>query len=480
MMAIADPVDKARARAARRAEGPPSPTTPVQEPGMAEPARLAPTDHPLRDAVYRELHARPSESLQAPLRASHVVMITGAGGEDAGAGRRHVAALCDRLGAPPPAADAQHHSVELGSFRLKWERHTEFDGYTVYRRGTFDRPFAEPAILSVPSDWLAALPGHRLAAVHVALLSADHRMPDAGQLEDVFGDDGYVGAKVSGGAATVWSDFRSHGDGWARFLVHDTGGEEGLKPRQAGRLVQRLAEIETYRTTALLALPLARRIAPRLTEADAELADIAARIAQAEDIEDERRLLGRLTALAAEVEKLAAETTWRFRASRAYSALVTRRIEDLREIRIEGLQTVAEFMDRRFGPAMRTCESVNDRLEGLATRIGRAGTLLRTRVDITLEGQNRDLLVSMDRRARLQLRLQGTVEGLSVAAITYYGTGLILHLAEVAQGAGVPIDPEVAAGVMVVPIALGVWVGLRKVRQRLEREDAGADDAGGG
>lgn len=438
---------------------------------MTETPREGPIDHPLRDAVNRELHARPPESVAAPLRASHLVMMTGADGDDANAGRRHVAALCDRMGAPPPPSESQHHAVDLGAFRLKWERHTEFDSYTVYRRGAFDRPFAEPAIQAVPADWVAALPGLRLAAVHVAVLSAQAPAPGPGQLEDLFGDDGYVGARVTGGAATVWSDFRQHGDGWGRILVRDQGGENGLKPRQAGRLIQRLVELETYRTTALLALPLARRIAPRLTEADKELSDIAARIAAAEDIEDERRLLGRLTALAAEIEKLAAETTWRFRASRAYSALVDRRIQDLREQRIEGLQTVAEFMDRRFGPAMRTCESVEDRLNGLAARIGRAGTLLRTRVDIALEGQNRDLLVSMDKRARLQLRLQGTVEGLSVAAITYYGTGLVLYLAELAAEAGLPVDPKAAAGLAVVPIALAVWLGLRKVRQRLELEE---------
>src|SRR3546814_8262212 len=87
-------------------------------------------------------------------------------------------------------------------------------------------------------------------------------------------------------------------------------------------------------------------------------------------------------------------------------------------------------MDRRLAPAMRTCESAAGRLETLASRVGRASNLLRTRVDIELEAQNRDVLMSMNRRARLQLRLQETVEGLSVVAISYYVVGLVGYAAK--------------------------------------------------
>src|SRR3546814_19661742 len=101
-------------------------------------------------------------------------------------------------------------------------------------------------------------------------------------------------------------------------------------------------------------------------------------------------------------------------------------------------------MDRRLAPAMRTCESTAGRLETLASRVGRASNLLRTRVDIQLEAQNRDVLVSMNRRARLQLRLQETVEGLSVVAIRYYTVELAAHAAKVDHAAARPVDTEVA------------------------------------
>src|SRR5690606_7275024 len=209
-----------------------------------------------------------------------------------------------------------------------------------------------------------------------------------------------------------------------------------LRPRQAGRLVQRLLEVETYRTLALLAFPMARRHVADLSRLGDELTSITQELTRAAGAGDEQALLDRLTAVSAEIERLSAETSYRFGAARAYYALVLKRIAELREERIEGLQTISEFMDRRLTPAMRTCEAVAERLDGLANRVARAGQLLRTRVDILLEAQNRDLLRSMDRRARLQLMLQETVEGLSVAAITYYGVGLVAYLAKGHAAAG--------------------------------------------
>src|SRR5699024_8259572 len=130
----------------------------------------------------------------------------------------------------------------------------------------------------------------------------------------------------------------------------------------------------------------------------------------------EKELLERLTTVAADTQNILAATAYRFGAERAYYALVERRIEELREVRIEGHQTVGEFMDRRLSPAMRTCQAVAERLDSLSRQVTRTSQLLRTRIDVQLEAQNRNLLHSMNQRAKLQLRLQETVEGLSVAA----------------------------------------------------------------
>ena len=164
------------------------------------------------------------------------------------------------------------------------------------------------------------------------------------------------------------------------------------------------------------------------------------------------------------LETLAAGCAFRFGAAGAYRALVAQRLAALREARLSGRQLFGEFMSRRFDPAMRTCESVERRLDELSRRASRAANLLRTRVDVALEEQNQKLLESMDRRAALQLRLQETVEGLSVVAISYYAVNLAAYaLAPLAERAG--IDKSTVLAVVVVPIMGLVWIFVRRLRR---------------
>jgi len=243
-----------------------------------------------------------------------------------------------------------------------------------------------------------------------------------------------------------------------------------MEQLQAGRLVQRLKEIEVYRMMALLAFPMAHCATPKVSEIDTRLSEITAEMASKTQADDEETL-SKLTDLAAQTEEMAASLNYRFSAARAYYRIVQARLIELREERIEGVQTITEFMERRLAPAMRTCQNIGDRLEVLSKRVARANNLLRTRVDILLEAQNRDLLASMDRRVKLQLRLQQTVEGLSVAAITYYAVGLLGYLFKAIKDTGAPINDRVATGIA-VPLVLGaIWFSMHRIRKALHRAD---------
>ena len=154
-------------------------------------------------------------------------------------------------------------------------------------------------------------------------------------------------------------------------------------------------------------------------------------------------LLDRLTRLEAEIERLAADTHFRFSAACAYYDLVLQRIAELREERIHGLQTFREFVERRLAPAMNTCRAVCGAPgEPGSQRMARATQLLSTRVDVTRERQNQAVLELMNRRAKMQLRLQQTVEGLSVVAITYYLSSLVGYLAKGLRGGGPRHRPQ--------------------------------------
>jgi uncharacterized membrane-anchored protein len=435
-----------------------------------------PRDHPLRRALTNEVHARPFAPLGAPLRATHLALLSGEAAAETD--RAQVARLCAQYGVAAPGEGDTHWMADFGTYQLKWERHTEFSTYSFFQpvappgEADYAEPFAAAALALVPEDWLEALPGEVLAGVHLEMESREAPQRNPGTLAKLFGTDNIAGSLVSGGAAAVWMDFALHPDGFGRILVHD----RGMRPRQAGRLVQRLFEIETYRMMALLALPLARRYGADFTRAGERLTDITARMTSIAGLEDERRLLEELTGLSSQVEGMAAATSYRFSAARAYYALVRRRVEELREERFEGFQTLLEFVERRLAPAMRTCEAVSDRLDTLSRRITRAGELLRTRVDIQLEAQNSGVLKSMDRRARLQLRLQQTVEGLSVAAISYYLVGLISYAAKAAKAAGLGLDADIVTGLAIPVVVVAVGYGVWRVRRLVERDaDPGQD-----
>jgi len=409
--------------------------------------------------MAEEVHARPSETVHSPARASYIAVLIDS--DDRTRELAHLDKLCRRFGAPPPAPNATLHRANLGGVRLKWERHGEFSGYLVIAAGAAARPFAEPAAALIPADWLPAVPGHTVAAVHVELVAGAAFNADAVALAENFGGAGVAGASIADGAAAVFTDFRVHDDGFSRCLVLD----HGLTPGQAGRTLQRLTEIEAYSMLALLALPIARRQTPRMLEIERSLASLTDGLAQGKG--DDEALLHELTRLAAEVESGLAASQFRFGACNAYFELVTRRISELRESRLPGLQTIEEFMARRFTPAVATCQTAAQRLHGLSERIARASNLLSTRVDIARERQNQALLASMDRRAKLQLRLQQTVEGLSVAAIVYYSAGLVGYLAKGLKAGGAPVDADLAVA-LAIPVLVVLVVGaVRRARKRV-------------
>lgn len=427
------------------------------------------TQHPQRVALHNEIHARPPEAMVAPQSISRIVMLCDA--EQRQASRDHLAQLLRNHHLPQPDAEATHLRLDVGGFRIRWELHTEFVTWTfIHGQPAATLHVAEPltGLHGVPRDWLAALPGSAIACLHLWILPSG--VSDADTLVPaLLQEEALVASTVADGFGELYTDFAIHADGFSRMVLLSGG----MTPRRLGRLVQRLLEIETYRMAALLGLPAARGVAAVLASAERELADMAELIRTATRA-DEPMLLDRLTRLAGQVESQHATTHSRLSASAAYFELVDRRIQDIAESRLAGMQTVREFMDRRLTPARSTCEWAARRQDALSQRVSRISNLLRTRVEIEQQQSSQELLTAMNRRQDMQLKLQSTVEGLSVAAITYYIVGLLSYLAKAAQSLGWPLSPESSAAIAIPLVALAVWMSLRGLHRQVHRSMSGA------
>lgn len=417
-----------------------------------------------RQRLADELHARPFESVATPSVSLSVATLRSGAEQDA---------LClAHLAELDPAAasghsGATHLRLQWRGLRIKWERHTEFCTFTFFADSgpadlgaCFDTAWLD----ALPAGWLSRLPGQMISASQIALLPSPGEPPHAREVAPVFGSELIVGNRIADGAATVVTDLRSV-QGVTRFLVFD----HSLNRRRAGRTVQRLIEIDTYRMMALLSLPVASQRMSQLGAEEEQLASLMERFRVSAG--GDEGLLNELVGLAARVEHALADHGARFSATHAYSGIVNRRIVELRERVVPGLQPLSEFLDRRFRPAMDSCAATAARQAQLSERIARAAQLLQTRSELERERQNQSLLASMDKRQGMQLRLQETVEGLSVIAMTYYGVGLSGYvLKPLAKAVG---GNEALFTLVAVPV-IGVVVlwSMRRVRRRLAREEA--------
>ncbi|TXH80430.1 MAG: DUF3422 family protein [Thauera aminoaromatica] len=390
-------------------------------------------NHPLRLALAGEMHARPFLRIEPPERVLHLALFAG----DA-LDRHHawLGELCECFGVSAPQHGASYFFHDFGPWRLKWENHSEFSTYTFAFRGDGSGDFADDLLRRLPQAWLGQLAGNVISAAQLAFVSAGGQPLAASDpwLRTQFSGPLIAGARVMAGGE-VWSDFLVQPDGVSRFLLRDVG----LREFQAGRLSQRVLEIDTYRMMALLALPVARECQPVIREAEAD--------------------------------------NYRFSASAAYFSIIRARLQELREERIEGVPTLGEFMERRLVPAMEFCESVRRRQHELIERLSRTDSLLRTRVTMTQERYNSAILASLNKRAELQLRLQHAVEGFSIVAISYYLLGVLGYGLKALGKLGVPVEAELATG-LALPLVVGaVWFAVRRAQRALHRRHPSEDPA---
>ncbi len=435
---------------------------------QASDSYLPPSDSQ-RLALHNEIHSRPSATFKLPALVIYVAVLNAK--VSIADECQHLRLLTGHTHLSVEQMKGNFLQLQCDHFKVIWERHTEFTRYTIIQSlpenahwGSQLPDLATHVATGV--DWLKNIPGKTITAIQLAMLNEGMDDPDS-----IFKAKQWLGhGTVIGGTlgrttgdqphSHLITNLRIGDDGFVRMLVLTSS---ATSENRAGRVAQRLLELETYRIMALLSLPIAKQLSSKLFEAEAQLVDITARIEANSDSDEV--LLNHLASLAAQVESATAEHSYRFSAARAYDAIVRERISEMREKPLSGIQTMGEYIQRRLAPAVATVNATSERLEALAERVARASALLRTRVEIAAEAHNQELLEKLTRGQALQLQLQTTVEGLSVAAITYYVVSLLYYLTKAAKAYGINLNPEMVAGFSAPVVLVCSWLLIRKIHR---------------
>lgn len=429
------------------------------------------SEHPQRQALIDELHARPFFDFEGEGRFIRFIYLVGTSDTALISHVNHWLDSQDRL---PLDGGEKFRREDFGNFVFRLERHTEFITIGLIVRDKNRRSTAlSKAAFSLsensrlPFAMIAAMPIPLFHAIWLEIGKTPTKPVLPEEVAKMLGSRTAASNSISDGDGEVHCSFDSDEEGFSRMILF----ARNLTAERKGRQVLRLIEMETYRMLALLGLPVVRDNMGRLHKIETQLAQVTQRMtAQINGAgKDVEALLPELSALAAEIEEMSANTSYRLSATKAYQDIFLARLERLNTRRLDGHQGLSGFLDRRMMPALKTCDAFEERLDGLSERISRAGSLLRTQTEIQIQEQNRNLLASMDRRAQAQLRLQQTVEGLSVIAGTYYGVGLVGYLVKLLPDSHLPADISILQAASVPVIALLIWWVFYRMHQVVGR-----------
>lgn len=415
-------------------------------------------EHPRRRQVVGEMHLRRFPAFETPAQMIQIIRLVP---DDLRAAEQ--VALARLSGGE--TGDPRHRDGEWApGLRIAWERHSEASTVTLMLTNAgvrWDAPTKGDARAAL--DWVEALPGAVIRATHMIVVARE---------EDAQAPVASAGFSVShaiscrlAGAARLWSDFRIHDEGYGRLVV----AANGLPPSDLARCIQRLQELGNYRNLALLGLPVARAAWGRLDAIERQLGEAGAALAARAQRDDD--LLAAFTAVTEQLLSLAAECDFRMSATAAYAEIVADRLRELDVRALEGFPSLADFTARRFNPAVRTCAALGGRLDRLNDRAAQFVALLRTRIETNIENQNGRLLASLDASARMQLRLQHLVEGLSAVAISYYLIGLIGYPLKALEKIHLAPSATLLLGLAAPLMAIAVFLILRAAKKRLFSAD---------
>lgn len=411
-------------------------------------------EHPQRKLILGEVHARMVQAINCNSTINRIAFEIGHSNENLVKARNAFVDWCHTNNIEPPEPESRQHRFEHNNRMVSWELHTEFVTITWISEGLDEAgQLYEQCCLEPYLEYPVVV----ATAVEVyGVESTDGLHP-----KRKFDGQSLCSSLVSNETAVVFTDYRQNENGFTIFEIANCS----LPPFATGVLVRRLLEAESYRTFALLGLPAARQALRDTENYERKHTDLLQDIDIDQGMDSNRQALQTLQALALEVELSKQLSSFRFSASYAYADIMARRFELLDEKPYRHFTMLAQFIRRRVDPAIATCRSVERRQQSLARKLGRATDLINTRIGEDIQRQNAKVLQSLNETSKRQYRLQSTVEGLSVIAISYYTLGLASYfLPEIGGIFGLKKSVVLAASVPI--IVLLVWFFIQRIKSR--------------
>jgi len=429
-----------------------------------------------------ELHARPYIKLGNNLRTFHFAYLIKENDENKS--WNYLDKFLRKINFQKlPNESSKYWVAEGKDLTVRYECHTEFISLTLIYSNKIENKnkpklFDENFLNLLPIDFLENFPGDHFLSTWIEMAPSNFNFKPI-DIEEFFYHDNFAGSNVAEDGANVFMSFKSDrtdflGSGFRRVFIQN----KNLRTRRTGRLLQRIVELETYQVLSLLGLPQVRQETLNLSNLEKQITEITKSVSKTAKknlnkksiaYPDYQKDLNELSYVVAKIEEIDSSSNYRLSATAAYYKLVEQRIQDLREERLESFQTNYEFLSRRLQPAIRTTEAFSRRLESLAIRAQRADNLVRTQIEMGVQIQNKNLLESMELRARAQLRLQETVESLSIVAITYYIVGLLSTLVDPINFDKFFISKTVFLALCVPIILVLIWYIAKMVRKKINK-----------
>ena len=420
----------------------------------ASPLPFGWTEHDNRWLIHAETHARPVPPLDGPATIRRVAFMSADRGRDLALLQTRMAELGNI--SDEDFAAARQLDFERDGHNVIWEMHNEFATLT------WKSPLGDT------NTWPTGI-GLELHT-NVALVSAtridviDEESIDPVRLAHL-AENSLCHSEIYAGQAQIATDFIADAD---RFVTFEVAARRCGDQRR-GVIVRRVLEIETYRCFALLGLPVARQVAGRVQGYEQALAAIMAEIGESSTPRAHRTSLDALHRLSVEVGRRIEETSFRFAATKAYGEIIAERLGRLGEASIGESTTVQRYLDNRVQPALATCRAMEKRLTDLGTKVQRSIELLDATITVSIQTQNQEVLDTISRTAQSQYRLQETVEGLSIIAISYYALGILGYIAEGLHEV-LPIDKPVLLTILAPIVVLVVFFSIRRLRRTIDNK----------